>query len=623
MQRSDLRLAAAIVLLLVASVTLSAIPSMATSAQNEQTLVLNAIPPRLPTNSSGTSTFPALVVSLDDSHGQPAVSLSDTVVYLSSSVTAVLTVQPTVTILAGHQYAVANVTTAETPGNSTITAVSPGIEAGSTTISTFIARGYPSQLSVYPLPPTFAAGQVSNATYAVVVEDAAGLPAKTIADTQVHVTSSNLTVVLTHDTSISVNETVGYGVLDSQGARGAASVTASASGLVSSTTLVSVLPILGKPAGPAAKLQISAPSNLPADGGTYQALTVSLLDNGSNPVRASTPIQVFLTSSRTDLVSVPPSVSIAQGSSFVLVPVKTTAGAGAALITASALNVSASTVPLETDSIPPTQLGIYLAESHSLVSAQANTMNVVVQLQDSNGIPAEARTQANVIVSFSNGTINTPLVTLNISKGFNLKYAVLPISQGTSGTFTAISNGLASASVKLDATNVPITLNLGAAKSTILSNETTPLYFSVQSFGLPVSGANLTWSATDGSISPSISTTDSGGSASAIFTPAGPGVATIRVSASSPLIGTKNSTTTVVVIAYPKASSTSLLGTILGNTLYLGAIVGGVAAAVVVALIAVRRRRRSKVDDEDSFDIGPAPGEGTAFDLRPWAIFRS
>ncbi|MDE1858842.1 MAG: Ig-like domain-containing protein [Thaumarchaeota archaeon] len=243
-------------------------------------------------------------------------------------------------------------------------------------------------------------------------------------------------------------------------------------------------------------------------------------------------------------------------------------------------------------------------------------MNMVVQLQDANGIPAEARTQADVIVSFSNGTINTPLITLHIPKGFDLAYATLPITQGTSGTFTVISNGLASASVKLDATNVPITLNLGAAKSTIFSNQTTPLYYSVQSFGLPVSGATLAWSATDGSISPSTSTTNSGGSASAVFTPAGPGVATITVSASSPLIGTKNSTTTIVVIAYPKAKASTLLGTILGNMFYLGGIIAGVAAAVVVVLLVVRRRRRSSVSDEDSFDIGPAPGEGTAFDLR-------
>lgn len=621
MSRGRPWLAISFAIILVLSLSAPMLSSDATSAANEQSLVLSALPPRLPTNSSGASTFPALVVSLDNARGQPSVAQNDTVVYLSSSVTAVVTVQPTVTILAGHQYAVADVVTTETPGNSTITAVSPGVESGSTQIITFVARGYPTQLSITPLPSELVAGQPSVAAYAVVVEDAAGLPARTIQDTSVQVTSSNLAVAQTGNTEIPANETIGYGTVSVPGKAGAAAITASASGLVSDTALVSVL--TPSTSSLPLKLEANVIADLPADGGTYRALTISLFDNASNPSPAKTPMEIFLTSSRTDLVTVPKTVSINGSQTFVPVTVKTTAASGSAFITASAFNASSVTVQINTESIPPTQLGIYLSEGHSLVSAQANSLNMVVQLQDSQGVPAQARSSAEVIVSFSNGTINEPLATLPIYKGTDLAYLSIPISQGTSGTFTAISNGLESASVKLVATNVPVTTNLGPGRSTIFSNQTTLVYYSVLSFGLPVTGATVTWSATDGAMTPGTSTTDSQGSASAMFTPSGPGVATVEVTATSPLVGTLNSTTTIVVIAPPKPKATSLLGTILGNMLYLGAIVGGVAAAVVVALIVVRRRRRSKVDDEDSFDIGPAPGEGTAFDLRPWAIFRS
>ena len=588
-----------------------AVPSGAHAAANPfRFLSLRALPPSLPTSPGGATTYPALIVSITDAQGDPTVSPNNTIIYLSSSNPSVLTAASSVVISAGEQYAVANVATTKTPGNSTITAVTPGYEAATVNFATYEPRGFPTQLQIYPMPDAFPTGKAYGSTFTVVVEDAAGLPARTIQDSAIQVTSSNTGVVSVGSATIAANQTVGYGTLRTTGAPGVVSITASAQGLVSATAFVTVV---GSAQAPL-HLLLSAPPTLPADGGSYNSVTVSLLDNASRPAPAKSPVAVLLTSSRPDIASIQQTVSIPANSSFATVTLDTGSASGSAFITASAVNFTSDTIVLNTVDIPPTKLGMYLSDSVGLVSPAAGSLDFVIQLQDAKGVPAEARSPANIIVSFSNTSLLSSPIALTIPRGTDLAYGSVPLPRGTEGTFTAISNGLYSTSVAFEAQRLSVAASMGPSSSTIHSNQTATVYFSLRFQGRPVAGAALTWTATDGTIVSGSAVTDSSGSASAVFAPAGLGPALVSVTASSPAIGSVNSSTPIVVLAYPPKATPSLLTQIL-SPLYLGAIIAAVAV-VIVALVLVRRRRKETVEDEDTFNMGPAPGEGTAFDLR-------
>lgn len=577
--------------------------------QLDRSLVLTPLPQRLPTNSSGPPAFPALVVSINDPQGDPLVATNDTTVYLTSSQSAVLSVQPTVVITAGAQYAIANVFTTGTPGNSTVAAVSPGFESASAVFQTYTPRGYPSQLRVYPLPADFPPGKPSSAGFAVVVTDAAGLPARAVQATTPNVESSDTSILKVGGAQIPLNGTVAYGTMSTSGAPGTAAVTVSSPGFVSDSALVTV----GTNQSAPVALQVSAPpTGLPADGGTYNMLTVALLDNQSRPSTAGSPVRILLSSSRTDIGTVPPTVEVRPGESFVSIPITTSPASGSTIITASAPDFVSSTAVVDTVSIPPTQLGVYLADKDALVSSASNTLNMVIQLQDSQGVPARARAPANVIISFSDRSLLQAPLTLTIPKGSDLVYTSLPIVQGTAGTFTAISNGLNYASVKFSASVLPVSHSLGAAPQTIRSNQTTTLYFSVQSQGRPLPGASITWSAQGGTISPSSGTTDGAGASTATFTPSSAGVAVVTVTASDPVVGDFNATLDIIVTPVQAGQSPSLLSMLLSFPYVLGS-VGAVVAALLALFTFVRRRRKGEVTDEDSFSMDETPGGGMAF----------
>jgi hypothetical protein len=582
--------------LIVASGVLAALPagwqSSAASAQ-PRSLSLTPLPPNLPTSSSGASKFQALVVSVTDLKGDPLVLPNATTVYLSSSESAVLSVQPTVTIPAGAQYALAYVYTTATPGNSTVTAVSPGFDSASTVFETSIARGYPTELRVFPLPGSFPAGTPSVATYAVAVVDAAGLPARTVQATDVSVTSSDTSILTVGEATIPLNQTIGYGSMSTTGLAGTAAMTASASGLVSSSAVVSVI---SNSTAPVELSLTSPPTSLPANGGTYNVLTVTLLDNQSRPAVAKSLVQVFLTSSRTDIATTPDVVNIPAGESSANIPVSTSSASGSTFITASAPNFVSSSAEISAVSIPPTHLGMYLADGNGIIAKNSNRVSLVVQLQDSQGVPAEARTPANVIISFSNSSLVQTPITLTIPKGSDLAYTNVTLANATTGTFSAISNGLSSAYAKFAAQPLAVADSFIANPPTVQLGQTTSIVFTLKSQGNPVGGAALAWTSVGGSVSAGTKVTDSSGTWTAAFTPDTAGLATVTITADSPLMGPLNATVYVTVLAIQVKQNQSIVQELVTFP-YVLIPVAVAAAAAVMAFLFIRRRRRGKEAD--------------------------
>ncbi len=620
--RSGLRTAALASLFIAIFLVGAAASSTAFAAASQPTrkLVLTPLPDQLPTNSSGRSTFPALVLSMTDLKGNTILSPNSTTFYLSSSQTAVLSVPSTVTIKPGEQYVVANVTTTATPGSSVVTAVAPGFESASVTVNTVIARGYPSGLSIYPLPGTLAAGPSTKAQYGVEVVDQAGFPARTVQNTIVNVTSSNTAVVYATQAQIPANQSVGYFTVNVNGNLGTAEITASSPGLVSDSKLIKVTSGYAV----ATDLQMSSGQiSLPADGKTYSLLTVSLTDNASDPVVTNTPVEVYLTSSRTDIATTPAEVTIPAGQSFVVVPVTTSPAPGIAIITATATNFFTASATVDTVSIPPAQLGVYISDSHALVAVSAKELRMVVQLQDSSGLPAVARTPVDVLVSFSNSTLMQAPISLTIPKGADLVYDTIPLSAATTGTFTAISNGLAAASAAFSASPLSVIATLNPSASSVTLGGVTTLTFSLRAQGNPVSGAQVAWTSKDGTFSHNNSTTSAVGVATVTFDPTLTGYAYVTASATDPLTGTVNASYYITVLSATPTRPPTLEQKLLSFPYILILIGSAAAVALVASFLVLRRRRRSAEaneslsEDEQGFSFfRPQGGVGPRW--RSW-----
>ena len=161
-----------------------AVPARAPSA-----LSISVMPQVLPADSKS---YPALVISLVDSGGNPTFSLSDLTVYLSSSNESAASVPTTATLPAGHSYVQVEVTTTGTPGKTEITAASSGLAAKSVSISTAVPLGGARALGLFVSPSGAILGlQGPDATYVVELEGAGGNPGTSGSDTGVVITSSN------------------------------------------------------------------------------------------------------------------------------------------------------------------------------------------------------------------------------------------------------------------------------------------------------------------------------------------------------------------------------------------------------------------------------------------------
>jgi hypothetical protein len=390
--------------LLLGLTIVTALPLNAAHAAASQSLVpaalaMSTIPPELPADNN---TYPAVVVSVVGSNGEPTVALAAINVSLTSSQENVGVVTEDVEIPAGQTYAIANFTTTHTAGVTTITATTTGLTTASTSVTTVIAVGYPTQLVITAVPDTVPASAASTGYLILQLEDDVGLPAKAIADVPISLYSSNTNVVnVTAATTVmkqgeyleEINYTSGF-------VPGSALITASAPGFATGTAAISVL---GSPPL-ALKLQ-AQPGDMVACSSEVTScqgrLVVALTDLNGNPTLATRNIQVQIRSSDLAVVNANETATIAEGSisAFATFTV-TSATGGVATITASSPGLQSSST-LVTIS-PPSFVSPALCTSGGATSCQLAIFagpnpvladhgpysSVVVSLQNPGGVPA-------------------------------------------------------------------------------------------------------------------------------------------------------------------------------------------------------------------------------------------
>jgi hypothetical protein len=148
----------------------------------------------------------------------------------------------------------------------------------------------------------------------------------------------------------------------------------------------------------------TAPPILPADGGVYPAIFISLVDALGVPTIALAPTTVLLSSSSPNIGSlVNTTVTIPAGANTVVASFKTTGTAGSTTLTASSTGLKPASYPLSS-AVPtgyPYRIVITTVPSSVPVSSGYNG-TVVVELEDQAGLPTKAVSSTTVQLGSSN-----------------------------------------------------------------------------------------------------------------------------------------------------------------------------------------------------------------------------
>lgn len=187
------------------------------------------------------------------------------------------------------------------------------------------------------------------------------------------------------------------------------------------------------------------PPRVLADSGVYDSVLVQLQDYRGMPARAPEDVVVRLSSSRTDIGSVDPTVTIRSGTTYAMAKFFSTYTAGSTTITAIASGYMSGQAAMSTVGPIPSKIAVY-ALPPVLPADEEAYDSIVVQLQDSAGTPARAPIgDVSVTLASSDTSVGTVDSSLTIQSGktyavarFNTTY-----NEGVT-TVNAVSSGYAS-----------------------------------------------------------------------------------------------------------------------------------------------------------------------------------
>jgi len=330
---------------------------------------------------------------------------------------------------------------------------------------------------------------------------------------------------------------------------------------------------------------------------------VMLEDASGLPAVAPVGVSVQLASSDTDIATVNSTVVIAAGQSYVLTGVQTTISPGTASMTATSSGFQSSSTTFTTASPAPSQLGVYVAPASGIQSPGKGDAVLAVQLQDSTSSPARARQDTLVVVTSSNSSVISKPITLDIPPGGDYAFALLSTVQPGASVLTASTGGLSSSSASISVLSLPVSVTLTSSAPIIAIGTAATVQLQILVNGAPLQGANVSFSATSGSMSATSGVTDSGGQFTDTFIPLEKGVATISAVVQDPLIGNQTAGTNILITA-PGAAGTG--GSTAAKGLgVLGTILPIVIVLVVIVVVAFGARRVLKNRG------APEEGEGT------------
>ncbi|MCW3999270.1 MAG: hypothetical protein NWE93_03430 [Candidatus Bathyarchaeota archaeon] len=284
-------------------------------------------------------TYAAVMVQLQDSSGYPARAPSNVTVSLFSSNNVTGSVTPTITILQGQTFAIANFTSTNSVGETNITAVGHGY-ASTKQLFTTKALAPPQaaqKLMIFKGPSQVLADNNAYPQVAVQMQDDLGNPVALPSNTTVTIASAdNLIATIDDEITVLAGSSYAVATLKTTYRAGDITLTAATNGLEAATEYLSAVGYT-----PSKLVVFCAPSGLPADLSTYPVIQVQLQDNQGRPARnpdSNTTLKLF--SSDLTVGDVDSSIMIPFGRTLARGNFTFTNSSGTSTITAMGSNYS-------------------------------------------------------------------------------------------------------------------------------------------------------------------------------------------------------------------------------------------------------------------------------------------
>lgn len=303
---------------------------------------------------SDGESYQAIVVQLQDSTNTPARAPPGGLrISLTCSDTMVGTVTESVQIAESETYVIANFSTttnAQTQGrmlSTTITATANGYAPAQTTITTSPIAANATKLKLFTASPKVLADHNSYRLVAVQLQNVSGFVAKSSEDIIVNLASNDSSVCQISSITIPEEHTFALATLNTTYKPGTASLAAVANNfaitnqtITSFGFIASLLTVYG------------LPSNIPADGNTYESLQVQLQDTQGRPaINTGIDLNVKLFSSQPNVAVVSSTIIIPSGRSIAASNITTTYNVGSTTITAQASGYTTGQTSLTTSLI--------------------------------------------------------------------------------------------------------------------------------------------------------------------------------------------------------------------------------------------------------------------------------
>lgn len=389
-------------------------------------LAVYGFPSTLPADNSS---YNAIMVQLQDSSGIPAKAPKNGIpITLFSSNTNVGTVNTPITIPEGQTYAIATFNTTTTNGQATITAVASGYTTGGTTITTQSVTAGPDKITIFTGPTKILAD--NNAYQQIAVEllnSTTGFISAAPSDLTISVTSSDESIgKLESPITIAKNQTFGLATFDTTYKSGTTTITAVGANLPSAQQTISTTGFV-----PSKLAVYCAPSSLPSDGATYQAIQVQLQDAQGRPAKdPQADVNVNLFSSQPTIGDVSSTLTIPFGQTQATGNFTVTNSPGTATITAQASGYSTSQTSITTYLIDYAPLQITVTANPTSISNGYNT--ALTAYVTANGAPVTGAT-----VQFTSNNGGTFSATSQGNGYYNANFTAPSFSIATNCTITA------------------------------------------------------------------------------------------------------------------------------------------------------------------------------------------
>jgi len=394
-------------------------------------------PNRVPADNS---IYECVFVQLQDSSSRPARAIEDTTISLSSSLTSVGTLDPTITIRSGETFAVAKFDSTFTPGSTTIAATASGFATVQATMIT--SAPVPYKLALYGFPSVLPADGLPYEALVVQLQDSSSNPAKAPLGGAAVTLFSSDEAIATATTSVLINEGQTQTLANVTGiSPGGVTFTAMASGYISAQTMITTQMPMANP--PESIKLYSAPLKIMADNTEHTQIVVQLLDRtGKITQQPSTSTSIQLSSSNVDIGNIEPNIDVPEGRVFATALFTTTYRAGTATITAAASGLQIDTHTITTIGPIPSKLVVYCNPS-VLPADNKEYAAIQIQLQDASGKPAlDPNGDVTISLFSSEPRVGTVPATLTIPYGKTFATALLKSTYLASSTsITAQSSG--------------------------------------------------------------------------------------------------------------------------------------------------------------------------------------